>query len=207
MVSTLPGYEAAPASGSAKQTPGGRASYDHMESATHSDEPTAPAGGLHLRNALRALYADRFAAMARFAAARLGDAAAGEDAVNDAFVIALQHLESVRDPEALESWVWSILLNETRRVNRHRTRRRVQQLTDEAIAAPPVPEIDDDMRRRIRGLPERQRTVLFLKYYGDLTNARIADLLDVAIGTVGATLHQAQAALRRALDHDGDRDG
>lgn len=180
-----------------------------MKSVTRDDhEPAVAPSEPDLRASLRAVYADRFTRMARFAAARLGDGAAGEDAVNDAFVIALQRLDSVRDAQALESWVWSILINETRREHRRRLRRRLLRLPDEpGIAAPAAPEIDPDMRARVRRLPERQRTVLFLKYYGDLTNAQIAELLDIAPGTVGATLHQAQAALREALDNDGDRDG
>jgi RNA polymerase sigma factor (sigma-70 family) len=48
-------------------------------------------------------------------------------------------------------------------------------------------------------LPERQRLVLFLRYYADLDYAAIADALEIKSGTVAATLHTAHAALRRQL--------
>ena len=49
-------------------------------------------------------------------------------------------------------------------------------------------------------LPERQRLVLFLRYYADLDYRRIAQILRVEVGTVSATLHAAHASLRRALN-------
>ena len=49
-------------------------------------------------------------------------------------------------------------------------------------------------------LPERQRLMLFLRYYVDLDYRRIAQILRVEVGTVSATLHAAHASLRRALN-------
>jgi DNA-directed RNA polymerase specialized sigma24 family protein len=57
----------------------------------------------------------------------------------------------------------------------------------------------DELRARITLLPERQRLVLFLRYHADLDYASIATALQVAPGTVAATLHAAHAALRRTL--------
>ena len=51
----------------------------------------------------------------------------------------------------------------------------------------------------IADLPERQRLVLFLRYYADLDYRQIADALGIRRGTVGATLNQAHAALRPML--------
>ena len=48
-------------------------------------------------------------------------------------------------------------------------------------------------------LPERQRLVVFLRYFADLDYREIAEALDVKVGTVSATLHAAHAALRSAL--------
>jgi len=156
-------------------------------------------------NDLAGLYQAEFRRMARFAAARLGDAEAGRDAVNDAFVIALSRLDTLRDRDALGQWVWSILLNEVRRKRRLKAFRFHRPLTgDTDVADAAVPEVDHRLRRLIRKLPERQRTVVFLKYYGDLTNPVIAELLGVTTGTVSATLHQAQAALRRVLEGGHD---
>jgi len=48
-------------------------------------------------------------------------------------------------------------------------------------------------------LPERQRLVLFLRYYADLDYRRIAQILGVRTGTVSASLHAAHKTLLRAL--------
>ena len=58
---------------------------------------------------------------------------------------------------------------------------------------------DGDVRSRVAALPERQRLVLFLRYYADLDYQRIAEALEISAGTVGATLNQAHAALRGEL--------
>jgi RNA polymerase sigma-70 factor (ECF subfamily) len=52
----------------------------------------------------------------------------------------------------------------------------------------------------VAALPERQRLVLFLRYYADLDYRRIAEILGVRIGTVSASLHAAHGTLRRALN-------
>jgi RNA polymerase sigma-70 factor (ECF subfamily) len=57
-----------------------------------------------------------------------------------------------------------------------------------------------ELQALVRELPERQRLVLFLHYYADLDYAAIADVLEISVGTVGATLNQARSALRRLLD-------
>jgi RNA polymerase sigma factor (sigma-70 family) len=49
-------------------------------------------------------------------------------------------------------------------------------------------------------LSERQRLVLFLRYYADLDYATIAAALSISSGTVGATLTAARTALGNALD-------
>jgi RNA polymerase sigma factor (sigma-70 family) len=63
--------------------------------------------------------------------------------------------------------------------------------------------LDDDaarLRERIARLPERQRLVLFLRYYADLDYAAIARVLGVRRGTVAATLNHAHAAVRSSLE-------
>jgi RNA polymerase sigma factor (sigma-70 family) len=52
---------------------------------------------------------------------------------------------------------------------------------------------------RIAGLPERQRLVVFLRYYADLEYREIAAALGIETGTVSATLSAAHAALRKSM--------
>ena len=60
------------------------------------------------------------------------------------------------------------------------------------------------VRGALAALSERQRLVVFLRYYADLDYAAIAELLSIRPGTVGKLLHDARATLRAAL---GDEDG
>ena len=53
---------------------------------------------------------------------------------------------------------------------------------------------------RLVALPERERLVVFLRYFADLDYREIAAALEVEVGTVGATLSAAHAALRIALE-------
>ena len=52
----------------------------------------------------------------------------------------------------------------------------------------------------VRALPPRQRAVVVLRYYEDLTEQQIADVLGCSTGTVKSQAHDAIAALRRAVD-------
>ena len=68
---------------------------------------------------------------------------------------------------------------------------------------------DDDYASAVREslglLSERQRLVLFLRYYADLDYTSIAETLGVRRGTVSATLNQAHASLRRLLSEEVHR--
>jgi RNA polymerase sigma-70 factor, ECF subfamily len=57
--------------------------------------------------------------------------------------------------------------------------------------------------RHVRGLPPRQRAVLVLRFYEDLTEAETARVLGVAIGTVKSQAARALATLRERLAVDG----
>jgi RNA polymerase sigma factor (sigma-70 family) len=52
----------------------------------------------------------------------------------------------------------------------------------------------------LRSLPIRQRTVVVLRFYEDLPEADIADLLGIRIGTVKSRLHRALARLREEVE-------
>jgi RNA polymerase sigma factor (sigma-70 family) len=68
-------------------------------------------------------------------------------------------------------------------------------MSPEPAATPPEPQASE-VRALLARLPERQRLVLFLRYYADLDYDAIATALGISSGTVGATLHAAHAALR-----------
>ena len=60
----------------------------------------------------------------------------------------------------------------------------------------------DELETAIRRLSVDHRTVLVLHHYADIPAERVAQILDVPVGTVYSRLHHAMRAMRAALDAD-----
>ena len=116
----------------------------------------------------------------RVATAIAGEEESGADAVHDAFVQAVRARRSYRREGPLEAWVWRMVVNAAKKKRAQQPDRQSKQSpsrarTDSATQSGPV----------IAALPERQRLVLFLRYYADLEYEAIAETLDISSGTVG----------------------
>jgi RNA polymerase sigma factor (sigma-70 family) len=146
---------------------------------------------------LEALYRDRFEHFARVASAVCGDRDHGRDAVQAAFVTAVRQRRGYRGTGAVEAWVWKIVVNEARRVAREPRSEAIEAAGDSDTNG----HSDDPLGVRgwIATLPDRQREALFLRYYADLEYRAIAEVLDIEIGTVSATLSAAHQTLRKKL--------
>ena len=146
---------------------------------------------------LEALYRGRFAAFLRVATAIVGNEQAARDAVHDGFVLAVRKRERLRDDASIEPWVWRIVVNEARK----KRQREARFAGGEPVVGRYGPaELDVDVRAVVAALPERQRLMLFLRYYADLDYAAIAAALNVKPGTVAATLSAAHSTLRAQLE-------
>ena len=151
--------------------------------------------------ALELLYRERRGVFERVAGAVAGDPQSGPDAVHDAFVLAVRHRARYRGEAPLEAWLWRIVVNEARK-RRQQGSRLVLTAADD-LPATSYAVNGWHAAKRARGLiatlPERQRHVLFLRYYADLDYVSIAAVLGIKAGTVAATLNAAHAALRKQL--------
>jgi RNA polymerase sigma-70 factor, ECF subfamily len=146
---------------------------------------------------LERLYCARLLEFRRVAAAVSGSRESAPDVVQEAFVRALRDIGQFRGDGPLEGWVWRIVVNVAR--NYRRDHHATSDLTVEH-EAPDSGEVGAGaVAAAVRSLPERQRLVLFLRYYADLDYEAIAVALDIASGTVGATLTAARSALAQAL--------
>jgi RNA polymerase sigma-70 factor (ECF subfamily) len=150
---------------------------------------------------LESLYRAGLPRFVRAAAAIVGDEATGRDAVQEAFAQAVKKRASFKGEAALEAWVWRIVINEAVALRRRRAPES-QSVTSNGAAPPPghLAEQDGMVRVWVASLPERQRLVVFLRYFADLDYRSIAAALDVEVGTVSATLATSLAALRRASE-------
>jgi len=141
---------------------------------------------------IEALYRKDFARFARFARAVTGDRESALEAVQEGFADALRKADRFRASGSLEGWVWACVLNRARKARPRRQPVGLPRLDG-------APETDPDLRARLAALPERQRLVVFLRYFADLDYREIGETLGIETGTVSATLHAAHAALRAEL--------
>lgn len=148
---------------------------------------------------LESLYRADLPRFIRAAAAIVEDEAIGRDAVQEAFAKAVRKRASFKREAALEAWVWRIVINEALALRRRRTPESQWPTSNgNAPSTDYQGERDGMVRAWVASLPERQRLVVFLRYFADLDYRSIATALDVEVGTVSATLATAHAALRRA---------
>jgi RNA polymerase sigma-70 factor (ECF subfamily) len=146
---------------------------------------------------LRAIYEGRLVELTRVATAIVGDADAAEDAVQEAFVRAVRKRASYDGRGSVNGWVWRIVVNAARDAQARRPDPVDSDVGDAAAS------VEDSRRAAVRNaveqLPERQRLVLFLRYYADLDYRSIAEAVSISEGTVAATLHTAHGRLRQLL--------
>jgi RNA polymerase sigma-70 factor, ECF subfamily len=150
--------------------------------------------------AVGAMYRWRYATFLRVAEAIAGDVELARDAVNEGFANALQSRASYRGEGSAEAWVWSCVVNAARRTWRRREPSTNGSSESFALAPTQAMEPDTAIAAALAQLPERQRLVLFLRYYADLDYSSIATVLTIDVGTVGAHLHKAHRSLRRCLE-------
>jgi RNA polymerase sigma-70 factor (ECF subfamily) len=157
-----------------------------------------------------AWYVDARASLAPALSAWCGDQAIATDAIDEAFMRAVERWDHVRSMASPHGWVWGTAMNVVRR--RLRRARMEERLLRRRVAGTdtsvPGPTGDDvDLRRALLTLTHRQRTAVVLFYIADLPVSEIAEILGVATGTVSATLHQARALLNERLDPNDDDSG
>ncbi len=143
----------------------------------------------------------RWAALLRTARLLTGERTAAEDLVQATLVKAYTHWHRVARADSAEAYVRTMLLNEFLGERRRRLRRtgkdHLVAVRDDAVAESD-PALRLDLWEAVMSLPPRQRAVLVLRYYEDLTEAEVARTLDVSRGTVKS---QASDALRRLRAH------
>ena len=150
---------------------------------------------------IESLYRAHFGRFLRVAAAVVGDAELARDAVQEAFASAIRHRGDFRGEGPLEAWIWRTVVNTAskhrRRVAPEAAETRGEEAAVEAAEAGTTRDVA--LRALVAALPQRQRLILFLRYYADLDYRGIAEALGIEPGTVGAALNAARAALRPAL--------
>jgi RNA polymerase sigma-70 factor (ECF subfamily) len=166
------------------------------------------------RHAFDRLVAARLSQTFRLAKAITGHAGDAEDVTQEAFLQAWRNLPRLREPARFDAWFGRILVNEARMALRRRGRVMtvsVDELdvrdgdTRSFIPGALDPSIDaiaqgDALQRAIDRLTVDQRTILAMHHLEERPVAEIAAVFDIPVGTAKWRLHEARAALERAME-------
>ncbi|MET9377740.1 SigE family RNA polymerase sigma factor [Streptomyces sp. NPDC003035] len=155
----------------------------------------------HLTETYRAHYRS----LLGLAALLLDDTASCEDVVQEAFIRVHSARKRVRDPEKTLAYLRQTVVN----LSRSALRRRILGLK---LLSKPMPDMAsaeegaydqlerDALIKAMRGLQRRQREVLVLRYFADMTEAQVAETLGISLGSVKAYGSRGIAALRVAME-------
>ncbi|MFI7385050.1 SigE family RNA polymerase sigma factor [Streptomyces sp. NPDC049813] len=155
----------------------------------------------HLTETYRAHYRS----LLGLAALLLDDTASCEDVVQEAFIRVHSARKRVRDPEKTLAYLRQTVVN----LSRSTLRRRILGLK---LLTKPMPDMAsaeegaydllerDALKAALRGLQRRQREVLVMRYFADMTEAQVADALGISLGSVKAYGSRGIAALRIAME-------
>jgi RNA polymerase sigma-70 factor (ECF subfamily) len=135
-----------------------------------------------------------------------GDVHLAEDAAQEAFVRAWQHLPGYQPRSPFRNWVYRIAINAALDTLRAVRQERETVDVDTPASADERPEAlaeraeqAEGVRRAVLSLPQASRAVAVLREYEGLSYQEIADTLDIPIGTVMSRLNYARSRLREAL--------
>jgi len=151
------------------------------------------------------LFLSHSTAMVRLAVLLVDDLHTAEDVVQDAYGKLYAGWDRLRDPDAAVGYLRTAVVNGCRSVLRRRRTAR--------LFIPPrqvdVPAADTGMLlaeehrgvlAALKRLPRRQREVLVLRFWSELSEAQIADALGISRGTVKSSASRGLTALSALLD-------
>ena len=160
---------------------------------------------------------EAFDGLVRFASNRLygiayrilRDQYLAEDALQQALISIWNELPKLRDPDRFDAWTYRVIVRaataEARKAGRGNPTSTL--LPDDADVSRAPDEYRavadrDALERGFSRITAEQRAVLVLQHYAGLSQAEIADVLGIPLGTAGSRIHYAVRALRAAIESD-----
>jgi RNA polymerase sigma-70 factor (sigma-E family) len=155
-------------------------------------------------HSLTETYQAHYASLLRLAALLLDDTASCEDVVQEAFIRVHLARKRLRDPDKTLAYLRQTVVNLSRSTLRRRLlglRLMPKPMPDAASAEEAAYDLleRDELIHALRGLQRRQREVIVLRYFSELTEAEVADMLGISVGSVKAYGSRGIDALRTAM--------
>jgi RNA polymerase sigma-70 factor (sigma-E family) len=145
----------------------------------------------------------RLPELLRFGRALTGCDEAAADLVQDALERTLLRWPHLQSREQPEGYVRRVMIN--RNISLWRRSRRERLTDDVPDRGDSDSHRDGELWRAIRELPPRQRAVIALRYYEDLSEAEVAAVLGCSVGTVKSQTAKALTKLRLHTESFSDR--
>jgi RNA polymerase sigma-70 factor (sigma-E family) len=178
-----------------------------LASSLPGQEPTATmeTAQVDADTAITELYSAHYRPLVRLAALLVHDLSTAEEVVQDSFVALHAGLHRLRDNEKALAYLRAAVVNRSRSVLRHRV------VVDRNAPKPPpdMPSAEhgalalidrSSVVKALGSLPLRQREVVVLRFYADLSEAQIASAMGITRGAVKSHTSRAMAALRSVLE-------
>jgi RNA polymerase sigma-70 factor (sigma-E family) len=168
----------------------------------------ASAGGWDADDAVTQLYVAHYSSLVRLAALLIrnsGTSAEAEEIVQDSFVAMHGRWRRLREPDKALAYLRQTVVNRARSAQRHHVvvDKHMPRRVDD-VPSPEQHAVSRETRAEVMGalhqLPTRQREVLVLRYYSDLSEAEISDALGISRGAVKSHASRGMSALRRRLE-------
>jgi RNA polymerase sigma-70 factor (sigma-E family) len=157
------------------------------------------------------LYRTHRLAMVRLARLLVDDRETAEDVAQDAFTALHRRWPALQNEDAAIGYLRTSVVNSSRSVlRRRRTVRQHPEPSPTTLTAEPADGralLADEHREvlaALRGLPDRQREVIVLRYWSELTEAQIAATLGISVGAVKSSASRGRDAIAAALA-EGER--
>jgi DNA-directed RNA polymerase specialized sigma24 family protein len=145
-----------------------------------------------------AFYLASYEGLVRLAYVLTSSREIAEDLVQDSFVRLHRHYENVEAPDRyIRRTVVNASRSHFRRAGRERDKRPLLYVVPGGGDAPGA---SGELNDVLLTLPYRQRAAVVLRYYSDLSENEIAEILGCRPGTVGSLIHRGLERMRRAIE-------
>lgn len=141
----------------------------------------------------------------RFALYKLGDPSDAEDAVSDAVLKAWRDIDKLRDNDAFEAWIFSILrftlINKISSYIRERERSekiKAKELSQAAASFEPA-SLSTELTEALSILSDEERELVLLSVIGGFKGKEISDMTGLSAGTVRSKISRSLAKMREFL--------
>jgi RNA polymerase sigma-70 factor (sigma-E family) len=157
--------------------------------------------GVSHRSRLAEVYARHAPEGIRLAYLLTGDRALSEDLVQEAFLRFVGRLHFMRNPDAFEGYLRRTIVNLSKNHFRHTAVERsyLARHAGQVVEGRPDPDVStyETIRTALLALPVRQRAAIVLRYYEDLPEGQIAEILGCRPATVRSLVARGLETLRQ----------